>query len=179
MMKAMKAKFSGRCSACGRAIARGADILWSRETGAVHPECAGLLEARLAQEQARKQEVEREKALALDLAGRLADQLGDKGVRIFAHPPRGATVPGMVELSREELVRHMADLLRADALEVVALTGVDRETAIRIAAESASEALGIIAIPSFHIARLRDSFAVSTSIYLGRTEVVDGKLVRH
>ena len=36
----MVSKFSGKCRKCGGHIRTGDNIVWSRGTGAMHPECA-------------------------------------------------------------------------------------------------------------------------------------------
>ena len=36
----MVSKFAGRCKTCGGRIRMGDNIIWSKGTGAMHPECA-------------------------------------------------------------------------------------------------------------------------------------------
>lgn len=57
-MKAMAARFNGKCRGCGGRIEAGEQILWSKATGALHGECGlnedfGGAEARLAQREER------------------------------------------------------------------------------------------------------------------------------
>lgn len=44
-LKTMRSKFPGQCAQCRGAINKGVEILWSRESGAIHYGCRGAFAA--------------------------------------------------------------------------------------------------------------------------------------